>query len=178
MVSNFPIFQTRRVDFEYFSVAGETSRSFLIKIERRKSNNPFRRCRITVTVARLLDDGGEPRQDAIDLIVDDIYTNGLIKDLSVLYEHLKTVVCPRSLALIIRKNYGQVIGMKRWKYRRGILNVVHEIVTNVWEGPSWILQLKDREYQSTERRSFWKDLAMVIYQEVLCPIYQYCTFLN
>ena len=61
-------------------------------------------------------------------------------------------------------------------YIKPVVNIAYEMVTEWWNGPRWILELTKRK--PIERRRPIIDLGYVLFQEVLCPVYQYCTIPN
>lgn len=145
---------------------------FLIKV-RRELVHPHTRVEIHITL--LYDEDEEPREEALCLFLDEItISNGYPLDLVEIYAEFKEDEPEEILRNTVEKLFDRQVAAEGWKYRRSPLNVLHEIVTRFWEGPSWILQLRREE--SLTGRNLIRDYARVIYQEVICPISQYCTF--
>ena len=97
-------------------------------------------------------------------------------DYSVLFGHLEKLETMEEIKDEYSKTAETMLRFYTKVYRRSILNVLCEIVMEWWNGPRWILELTKRK--PIERRSPFVDLGYVLFQELLCPIYQYCTVPN
>ena len=102
-----------------------------------------------------------------------IIAYGVPLDISTLQERLEKTETPEemrqefsSVARAVARRYSKPANLKR-----PVPGVIYEMVTEWWNGPKWILELTSRK--PIKRRHPLVHLAYVMFQEVICPVYQY-----
>lgn len=159
--------QTRAYDF--WLVPLEKKRWGIIKLSR-TDGSTYEWVSLKLTTVR---SEGVPVETIVQLY-EETFLNGPPMDLSSLCEQFRGKTT-KDIAVLFGQRRKSLLAYWKKPYLRPLPNIIHEILTEPWNLPRNWLNLQSKEKKNKEQKSFLADTFKVFFQEVFCPISQYCS---